>query len=283
MKIALSAASLYLYPLRYTFRLARELGFDGLELAIGPEVRWRGGRYVRRLSQEYGLTVFGLHPPMFSGPEGLSLEEFLPRMVSLGKEMRSHTLVVHAPKVVGPDEGSRDIEAILRAREGLDELLLTLETRAHFLGEEECLFDDLRVLRDFAAEHALYLTLDTAHVGTLGYDLLEAYEICKPRLVNIHLSDLRREKPPGRWSYLQTFFQHHQLPGEGYLPLDDLLGRLAEDGYRGTVVVEISPFALGAWWPGRVKRNLRRCLAFINGARISHNCLGDKRGLDKRE
>jgi len=281
LEIGLSGASLYLYPLCYTFRLAKELGFSGLELAMGPEVRWRGGRYVRELSQKYDLPVYGLHPPMFSGPQGLNLKELLPRMVHLGREMGCRMLVLHAPKDMSL-EGLGDLEAILEARG--EDLLLSLENLALFKEEDRgYLLADLHELRDFAEKHDLYLTLDTAHAGTFGYDLIEAYEIVKPRLVNIHFSDLRREKPVGGWSYFQTFFQHHQMPGEGYLPLGELLRCLKQDGHRGPITVEISPFALGAWWPGRVKRNLRRCLAFINGACISHNCLRDKKGLDERK
>lgn len=283
LKIALSGASLYLYPLRYTFRLAKELGFSGLELAMGPEVRWRGGRYVRELSRKYDLPVYGLHPPMFSGPQGLNLQELLPRMVHLGREMGCRMLVIHAPKVTTLEGGGlQGLEAILEARR--EGLLLSLENLALF-GEEDrgYLLGDLHELRDFAEKHDLHLTLDTAHAGTFGYDLIEAYEILRPRLVNIHLSDLRHKKPMGGWSYFQTFFQHHQMPGEGYLPLGELLRCLKRDGYRGPVTVEISPFALGAWWPERVKRNLRKCLAFINGACMSHNCLGDKKGLDERK
>lgn len=157
------------------------------------------------------------------------------------------------------------MEAILEACR--EDLLLTLENIALFKKEDRgYLFGDLHKLRDFAEKHDLYLTLDTAHAGTFGYDLIEAYEILKPRLVNVHLSDLRREKPIGGWSYLQTFFQHHQMPGDGYLPLDELLRRLKEDGYSGPVILEVSPFALQAWWPARARRNLKRSLASLRGA-----------------
>jgi len=175
-------------------------------------------------------------------------------------------LVIHAPKVTSLEGGGlRDLEAVLEA--GREDLLLSLENIALF-GEEDrgYLLGDLHELRDFAEKHDLHLTLDTAHAGTFGYDLIEAYEILRPRLVNIHLSDLRHEKPMGGWSYFQTFFQHHQMPGDGYLPLGALLHRLKEDGFSGPVVLEVSPFALGAWWPGRVRRNLESCLAFVEAA-----------------
>ena len=265
MKIGLSAASLYLYPLRYTFRLAKELGFSGLELAMGPEVRWRGGSYLRRLAQEHGLSLFSLHPPMFSGSGGPKMEEILPRMVDLGKEAGCEMLVVHAPKAQNLKEGKglRYLEALCRAQEdwGGD---ICLENRGFFGQKDwEYVLSDLRELRGFAQEHGLFLTLDVAHAASFGYDLLEAYRICQPRLASLHLSDFRPRSPLGQWHWFQTFFQHHQIPGEGNLPLKELLCCLREDGYSGPVILEVSPFALQAWWPGRARRNLKRSLVYL--------------------
>lgn len=268
MKIGLSTASLYLYPLRYTFRLARELGFSGLELAMGTEARWRGGGYLRRLAQEYGLSLFALHPPMFSASGELDMEEILPRMVDLGREAGCEMLVVHAPKAqnLREGEGLRYLEALCRAQEewGGD---ICLENRGLFGPEDrEYVLSDLRELADFVQGQGLSLTLDVAHAASFGYDLMEAYEICRPCLASVHLSDFHPQSPLGQWHWFQTFFQHHQIPGDGCLPLSELLRRLKGDGYSGPIILEISPFALGAWWPGRVRRNLKKCLAFVDGA-----------------
>lgn len=268
MKIGLSAASLYLYPLRYTFRLAKELGFQGLELSLSLEVSLRGGGYLRRLAQEHGLSLFALHPPMFSGSGGPKVEEILPRMVDLGEEAGCEMLVIHAPKAHNLKErkGLRYLEALCRAKEGWGGDIC-LENRGFFGQEDrEYVLSDLRELLGFAQEHDLFLTLDTAHAASFGYDSLEAYEICRPRLASLHLSDFCPQRSVGQWHWFQTFFRHHQMPGEGNLPLDELLRRLKEDGYSGPVILEVSPFALGAWWPGKMRRNLKRCLAFLKEA-----------------
>ncbi len=267
MKIGLSTASLYLYPLLYTFRLAKELGFQGLELSMGLEASLRRGGYLRRLAQEHDLSLFALHPPMFSGAGGPKMEEILPRMVELGKEAGCETLVVHAPQAHDLKEGKGllYLDALLRAQESWRGHIC-LENRGFFGPEDkEYVLSDLRELSGFAQEHGLFLTLDTAHAASFGYDLLEAYQICRPRLASIHLSDYLPQGPLGQWHWFQTFFQHHQIPGEGVLPLKELLRRLREDGYSGTILVEISPFALQAWWPAKARAKLRRCLEFVQG------------------
>ena len=64
MQISLSTACLYIYPLRKIFEIAQRVGFDGVELVISPEVEWRGGEYIRRLSDEYALPILSVHPPL---------------------------------------------------------------------------------------------------------------------------------------------------------------------------------------------------------------------------
>jgi sugar phosphate isomerase/epimerase len=93
-----------------------------------------------------------------------------------------------------------------------------------------------------------HLTLDTTHIGTRGLDLLAAYEQVQWHLVHVHLSDF-----DGR---------EHRLPGTGRLPLAELLGRLARDGYQGAVTVEVGPDVLEAEDEGRVRAHLRQVVEF---------------------
>jgi sugar phosphate isomerase/epimerase len=110
------------------------------------------------------------------------------------------------------------------------------------------------------------MVLDTSHAATTSYSLAEAYQLLADRLVNVHLSDMRSPPWPFRTPYLHTYLKHHQIPGDGQLPLADLLGRLAADSYRGPITFEISPVALRIWWPPGVKRQLARCVAYVRGA-----------------
>lgn len=64
MKISLSTGSLFGYRLEAIFAIARELGFDGIELSPGREVVSRGRAYLEDLFARYELPIFGLHPPM---------------------------------------------------------------------------------------------------------------------------------------------------------------------------------------------------------------------------
>jgi len=271
MELSLSTGCIYIYPLRSIFSIARESGFAGVELVVSPEVEWRGGRYVRRLAESYGLTVFSLHPPILPFPGWADYRTTVPRLIDLALEAGARYVVLHPPNAhsLADERGRSYLEALtdgLRRTEGTD-LRIAIENRAFFRSSDRhYVLSDLRELRAFADELDLPLVLDTSHAATSSYSLAEAYHIVADRLVNVHFSDLRPPPWPFRTPYLHTYLKHHQIPGDGQLPLADLLSRLAADGYCGPITFEISPIALCIWWPPSVKRRLARCVAYVRRA-----------------
>lgn len=271
MSISLSTASLYLYPLRAVFAIAKDIGFEGLELVLSPEVMFRGSDYVRRLSEEYALPIFTLHPPMIPIRRWREHHKLLPQMAPLARDLACQLIVIHAPKALSLAEGAgrEYADAVQACNKELSEgsPRLCVENQAIFRpADREYVLSTPGSLFRFAEDNDLALTLDTAHAASFPYDLLEAYEILGSRLANVHLSDYRRELSIPPWFNLHSYFKHHQMPGGGDLPLMPLLERLKEDSYEGTVTVEVSPTALKAWHPRRVRENLRRCLEFAQGA-----------------
>jgi len=274
LRIALSTASLYFYPLRRIFALAKDTGFEGLELVDGPEVRARGGKYVRRLAEEHGLPIFTLHPPMIPIPRWREHHRLLPQLIPLAQDLGCQYIIIHAPKAVDLSDGlGREyVDAVVAAIEELkgSSTRLCVENQAVFRpSDREYALCSPGSLGKFAEEHDLAVTLDTAHAASYPYDLLEGYEALRNRLVNVHLSDFRRDLSVPHWFNLHSFFKHHQVPGDADLPLIPLLERLRADSYEGIITIEVSPFALEAWHPGQVRDNLLRCRDFVRSALVS--------------
>ena len=277
MKISLSTGSLYLYPLRRVFALARETGYDGLEVALGPGGIPSDGSGLRRLSQEYGLPIFSIHPPMVALPGRSHHHRLLPQMALLACELECQFIVIHAPKARSLSQGIGE-EYVAAVDECVESLKgasprLCLENQAVFRPEDReytlCAPHDLQA---FAERHGVLVTLDTAHAASFPYSILEAYEALGSMVVNVHLSDFRQGLSIPPWFNFHSYFKHHQMPGEADLPLVAFLERLKKDGYDGVITVEVSPFSLRAWRPGLVRENLRRCLDFVR----------DAMGLDRR-
>lgn len=271
MELSLSTGCIYIYPLRSIFSIAKGAGFAGVELVVGPEVELRGGRYVRRLAESYGLTIFSLHPPILPFPGWSDYRTILPRLIDLALEAGAGYVVLHPPgtRSLADGRGRCYVEALrdgLQRTEGTD-LRIAMENRAFFRSQDrDYVLGDLRELRAFADELDLPLVLDTSHAATSSYSLAEAYHIFADRLVNIHLSDMCSPPWPLGTPFLHTYLKHHQIPGDGQLPLADFLGRLAADGYCGPITFEISPVALRIWWPPGIKSLLARCVAYVRRA-----------------
>lgn len=268
MELSLSTGCIYIYPLRSIFNIASEVGLAGVELVVSPEVELRGGRYARRLAESYGLAIFSLHPPILPFPGWSDYRTIVPRLVDLALETGADYVVLHPPNALSlaDGRGRSYVEALkdgLRRAEGTD-VRISIENRAFFRPRDQhYVLGDLRELRAFADELDLPMVLDTSHAATSSYSLAEAYDIVADRLVNVHLSDLRPPPWPLNAPCLHTYLKHHQIPGDGQLPLADFLGRLAADGYCGPITLEISPVALRIWWPPDVKRQLARSVAYV--------------------
>jgi sugar phosphate isomerase/epimerase len=92
---------------------------------------------------------------------------------------------------------------------------------------------------ELAEELDLSICLDTGHVlagfsGPLAF--FEALELCLPRLREVHLHDAPQVAPGQKPGYGQD----HQPLGKGDLDVGRLLDRLAEAGFDGPIILELT-------------------------------------------
>ena len=260
-----------MFPLQTTFRLAAECGFEAIELVMAPEIWLRGPRYVSRLAREYGLQIPTVHQAILQhSPSGGGPRRALDA-VNFGIALGSHHVVIHgtwARRWAEPG-AQRWLRVLATCRDRLDGSDTRLALENHGLrvpSDAEGVLGQLPVMYSFAERHDLDITLDTCHAGSYDLDIVAAYDIVRPRLVNVHLCDI---KPAGRLSRcteLRSMSTQHQMVGEGLLPFGRFLQRLVADGYCGPLTVEISPFALQAWSPRRRRQRLMQAVAYIEQA-----------------
>ncbi len=96
MKLSISTGSLYLFPLRWIFGLVAGAGFDGVELALGHEAVWRGSKTVFNLAQKHHLSIFSVHPPLFS-LSGWDEVEDTCKIIHYAAEIGASVVVQHTP------------------------------------------------------------------------------------------------------------------------------------------------------------------------------------------
>jgi len=269
--LSLSTACLYGFPLRTTFALAAEAGFEAVELVMGPQVWCRGTRHAASLAQDSGLEIHSVHPtPLGLSPDGRGVG-CIRDAVRAGLELGCSCVVVHVPEVscwTDPvaQRWLKALEDCQRLARG-SAMRITLENSGvRYQPGREAVLGRLPALVIFAREHGLGITFDACHAGAAGLELLPAYDLVRDRLVNVHFSDFRHLRRGTGLGLLSILLAQHRMPGEGCLPLADLATRLAQDGFSGSITVEVGAIALRAWSRGQLRRRLSHIVEYIRSA-----------------
>lgn len=224
-----SSAAFFARPLADTFALVATTGYEGVEVMVTKDPASQDPRRMRELADEHGLTIGAIHAPCLlltrrvwgTDPVGK-----IYRTVEVAEEAGVPLVVVHPPF-----RWQRGF------RRWLDERLPGLSGRTGVTVAVENMFP-VRMAGRSVPLHANAdldeleglpnLVLDTSHAAVAGHDLIETRRRFGERLRHVHLSD-----NAGRG------WDSHLPPGEGILPLDDLLADLAGDGYMGSVTLEV--------------------------------------------
>lgn len=269
MLLSLSSGALYLFPLATAARLARESGFDGIELVVSPEALVRGPAGVATLLRREGVPALSVHPPLHRIPgchTELEQAAVLPRFCRALPGCRA--LVMHEPEAYHWHEpaAKRWLKALASACSALQgsEVRVGVENESGLAAHKAgWVLHSLPALRAFVEEHNLAVTYDTAHADSNGWDVVASLEAFRWRLVNVHLNDVVPLSPRARRlpALARSLLSHHRLPGEGILPLDAVLQTLARWGYDGVVTVELSPLLFPPWAPAQAVSRLRQCVA----------------------
>jgi sugar phosphate isomerase/epimerase len=258
MRYTLSSGSLYTYGLERAFALAAEAGFDGIEVLIDMRFDTRQPAYLQHLVERHGLPVLSVHAP------------FRPARLDAWPHDHPGSIAAAADVAIAVGAGIVVAHLPLRAERAYERWLqagLPAWQRDHprpLVAVENMPvkwfrwwpfgpLDAWRLNRLETWSAFPHLMLDTTHLGTKGLDPLAVYDQVRGQVAHVHLSNARRVGKRVR--------EHRRLE-DGDLALGAFLGRLAETGYGGLVVVELDPRSLDAEDEDKVRAHLRRQIAF---------------------
>jgi sugar phosphate isomerase/epimerase len=270
---SLSSACLYLLPLRRLFALAAEAGCDGIELVMAPEVWLRGARHVRGLVAECGQPVLSVHQAMVPlTPRGAGAAR-MRDATEFALELGCPIVVIHDPFCDSWESAAAqrwlvELERCQTLVQGAGTRLALENPGWYHHADRNNLFAQPMALLAFARRYGLDLTYDTCHAGSAEMNIQPVYDLLRERVINIHLSDLKRTKPPLGLDVFRTLLVHHQMPGEGVLPLAQFVAQLAADGYAGPVTLEISLMALRFWSPRALLQRTQQALQYLRQAAV---------------
>lgn len=213
------------------FRMAAELGYDGVEVMVTHDRRSQTLESVRQLVEEYAIPVLAVHVPCLVVTQhvwGWNPEAKLRRAAELAAALGAPTVVTHPPFRWQRDyaAGFAAVVDELHASEGPTVTVENMYTVDAPLGRrvDPYLGNDDESFAGYPA-----LTLDSSHVGAARQDLLDRYRFMAGRVRHLHLSDST-----------STRGDEHLPPGQGSLPLTELAAAMVADGFDGQVVLEVA-------------------------------------------
>ena len=223
--LILSTDTLKGYGLNRIFELAKEAGYDGIDVSVNfGQFDTYNLDYLKKLTKKYGLPIHAN-----SAPTRISTKR-IKQLAMLAKKVNAKVLVLQPPKILDFKLATFLKKEVPKLREK-EFLSIALENAPSetFLG--------------FIPAHAManseelkrfkHVALDTARTGEKKKDIMRAYASFKKYLVHVHLSNFNKNKK-------------YSPPQEGILPLESLLNKLKDDKYPGAISIKVLPRHLHA-------------------------------------
>ena len=253
-RIALSTASTYPDRCASSFALAKQLGYDGMEVMVWTDPVTQEAGALTALAELHELPVVSIHAPTLLLTQrvwGADPWGKVDRSIQLALDVGASVVVLHPPFrwQKGYAEGFTEGVAEREAATGIE---LCVENmfpwRAGRKGGQRRELEAYLPHWDPVPQPYDHVTLDLSHTATAGSDALAMAEALGERLRHIHLAD-----------GLGSVRDEHLVPGRGSQPCGELLETLAGRGFDGSIVVEVGTRKLS---PQQRELDLAEALAF---------------------
>lgn len=228
--VALSTASVYPEPARAAFELAVELGYDGVELMVWSDPVSQDVGAVDRLAQRHGVPVLAVHAPCLAVTQrvwGADPVGRIRRSVAAAESLGARTVVLHPPFRWQRRYAAQFSDEVARAGEYAG-VALAVENMFPIRRAGVRTVPYSPGFDPTAVGHEHY-TLDLSHTAAAGSDALAMLARMGAGLAHVHLAD--GSGAPR---------DEHLVPGRGGQPCAEVCRRLADSGFTGVVVLEVS-------------------------------------------
>ncbi len=212
------------------FRMAAELGYDGVEVMVWGDPVSQDIGALRRLSDYHEVPILALHAPCLVITQrvwGTDPWVKLVRARDAAEEVGAETVVVHPPFRWQREYARQFVGGIQQMADETDvkfavENMFPLRARGREVVPYAPDWDP-------TAEDFPDFTLDLSHTSVSQSDALQMAATMGDRLSHVHIAD-----------GTGTARDEHLVPGRGTQPCAELLEGLAVQGFDGLVVAEIN-------------------------------------------
>jgi len=231
----MSTTCVHPFGVEDAFRIARRLGFDGIEVMVTNDPETRSAARLRQLARAYRLPILSIHAPVLVRAQlawGLGPRAKLVRAADLARAVGASTVVAH-PAYSWQLRYARDFEEIVAHTENRFDVEIAVENMFPYrlAGLDVASFVPSH---DPVAIDCASATLDFSHAALAGRDSLELAMALGDRLRHVHLSDGTLSHEEGR------MLDEHLIPGHGTQPVAEVLEFLTRSGFTGSIIAEVA-------------------------------------------
>lgn len=252
--VVLSTSSVFPESTASAFALARQLGYDGIELMVGADSVSAEVDQVAELSAYHEVPVLAVHAPTLLLTQrtwGTDPWEKLERSAMAANQLGASVVVVHPPFRWQRGYAQNFTTGVRRLAQNSG-IRFAVENMYPWRGPGG---GELRAYApswDCAQLDCDHLTLDLSHAATARLSSLDLVRDWGERLAHVHLTDGTHSSA-----------DEHLMPGDGDQEPARVLAELVNTGYRGQIVLEVSTRGMS-----RTERRdaLAGCLTFTRRA-----------------
>ncbi len=219
----LSTDTLTGYGLDLIFELAKQNGFDGIDLAIWKNFDSWNIEYVKRLVEKYGLPV-----KVIQTSKDLNVKE-MNQALDLAGLLGVNTITINPPSFFNIKAYKfvvDNLETYKKANPGIKFSIINPEKGTILLALPKYRFNS--IIKIIKIYHA-YLGLDISNMEEEEFEgaLLRNINNYVPYISTLYLSDKTK------------YDQSHVSPGEGVLNIPSLMRKLSHANYEGYVSLKL--------------------------------------------
>ena len=229
--IGLSTASVYPESTAHAFGWAAQLGYDAVEVMVGIDSLSQQVDAVKKLSDHHQVPICAVHAPcllftqrVWGTDPWVKLEKSAEMAAAVGADV----VVVHPPFRWQKDYAAGFVEGIasLEARTGI---AFAVENMYPWRASSRRGMEMYLPGWDPSSESYANTTIDLSHAAIARSDVIEMADRMGDSLRHVHLTD-------GTGSAKDE----HLVPGRGTQRAADLLATLANQDFRGHIIIEIN-------------------------------------------
>ncbi|MFA6090625.1 MAG: hypothetical protein WC774_02515 [Candidatus Gracilibacteria bacterium] len=243
--LLLSTSSLRGYGLHKIFSLAHDAKYDGICLDLNPlDFDTENAEYITALSQEFNIPVIGI-----TAYERRITPKIIDHILETAKILGSKIVNFYPPHRLDKDGEwfSEYLPKVQQHNKNLDISIINVEPKTFLFLIPEYKDATLPIIKKITGKTSLHISNVDPESGT---DLIKTFSLLGNSIHNIYLSD-------------KTGNKEELLPGKGDMPLESLLIKLGNGGYKGDFTLKVSPKELEAGNDANVLKRLEEAKGYF--------------------